>query len=103
MEDEGDTPEEAAGKEKEEEKEIAAEGEKEKECEVKKEKLAVEVIIEALNEELHALEMQCTVFLLGHNAGPDAVDLLEEPKIMDRIVELVDENTYARVCAYMIR
>ena len=55
----------------------------------------VKVIIEASNEELHVFGMQCAVFLLGHNAEPDAVDLLEELKIMDRIVELVDENTYA--------
>jgi len=103
VEDEGDTPEEAVEKEKEKEKEIAAEGEKEKEGKGKKEKAVVEVIIKASNEELDALGMQCTVFLLGHNAEPDAVDLLEEPEIVDRIVELVDENTYARVCAYMIR
>jgi 26S proteasome regulatory subunit N1 len=65
VEDEGDTPEEAAEKEKEKEKEIAAEGEKEKEGEGKKEKAVVEVIIKASNEELHALGMQCAVFLLG--------------------------------------
>ena len=63
----------------------------------------VKVIIEASNEELHVFGMQCAVFLLGHNTEPDAVDLLEELKIMDRIVELVDENTYAQVCAYMIQ
>jgi 26S proteasome regulatory subunit N1 len=28
--------------------------------------------------------------------------LLEELEIVDRIVELINENTYARVCAYMI-
>lgn len=54
-------------------------------------------------EELHALSMQCAAFLLAHNAEPDAVDLLEEVEIVDRIPELVDENTYARVCQYMIR
>jgi 26S proteasome regulatory subunit N1 len=54
-------------------------------------------------EELHALSMQCAKFLLSHNAEPDAVDLLEEMEIVDRIVELVDENTYSRVCAYMVR
>lgn len=54
-------------------------------------------------EELHALAMECAKFLLGHNAEPDAVDLLEELEIVDRIVELVDENTYGRVCQYMIR
>ena len=54
-------------------------------------------------DELHALSMQCATFLLAHNAEPDAVDLMEELEIVDRIAELVDDNTYARVCAYMIR
>jgi 26S proteasome regulatory subunit N1 len=99
VEDEGDTPEEAAEKEKEKE----TEADKEKEVGEKKEKPVVKVVIEASNEELQALGMQCAIFLLGHNAEPDAVDLLEELEIVDRIAELVDENTYARVCAYMIR
>ncbi|KZT10323.1 26S proteasome regulatory complex, non-ATPase subcomplex, Rpn1 subunit [Laetiporus sulphureus 93-53] len=54
-------------------------------------------------DDLHALAMECATFLLHHNAEPDAVDLLEELEIVDRIVELVDENTYERVCQYMIR
>jgi 26S proteasome regulatory subunit N1 len=101
VEDEGDTLEEAAEKEKEKEKEV--EGKKEKEGEEKKEKVPIKVVIEASNEELQTLGMQCAVFLLGHNAEPDAVDLLEELEIVGRIAELVDEKTYARVCAYMIR
>jgi 26S proteasome regulatory subunit N1 len=95
VEDEGDTPEEAAEKEKEKEK--VADGDKEKDGEEKKEKPVVKVVIDASNEELQVLGMQCAVFLLGHNAEPDAVDLLEELEIVDRIAELVDENTYARV------
>jgi len=54
-------------------------------------------------DDLRALTMECAVFLLSHNAEPDAVDLLEEMEVIDRIVDLVDENTYERVCAYMIR
>jgi 26S proteasome regulatory subunit N1 len=54
-------------------------------------------------EELHALGLRCATFLLAHNAEPDSVDLLEELEIVSRIAELVDENTYARVCAYMVR
>ncbi|KAI0764868.1 armadillo-type protein [Fomes fomentarius] len=54
-------------------------------------------------DDLRALATQCATFLLQHNAEPDAVDLLEELEIVDRIVELVDENTYERVCQYMIR
>src|ERR1700722_19837920 len=99
VEDEGDTPEEAAEKEKE----IEAARDKTKEGEEKEDKPPVKFVIEASNEELQALGMQCAVFLLGHNAEPDAVDLLEELEIVDRIAELVDDNTYARVCAYMIR
>jgi len=54
-------------------------------------------------EDLRKLANQCAIFLLGHNAEPDAVDLLEELEIIENIVDLVDENTYSRVCQYMIR
>lgn len=54
-------------------------------------------------DDLRVLGKQCAVFLLGHNAEPDAVDLLEELEIVDEIAELVDENTFGRVCQYMIR
>ncbi|KAF9041306.1 armadillo-type protein [Panaeolus papilionaceus] len=54
-------------------------------------------------EDLQKLAKQCAVFLLGHNAEPDAVDLMEELEIIDEIPQLVDENTYNRVCQYMIR
>jgi 26S proteasome regulatory subunit N1 len=53
--------------------------------------------------DLRALAQQCAGFLLGHNAEPDAVDLLEELEIVDEITQLVDDNTYGRVCQYMIR
>ena len=54
------------------------------------------------DDELRALAMECATFLLQHNAEPDAVDLLEELEIVERLVEIVDENTYARVCQYMV-
>ncbi|KAG6909917.1 hypothetical protein DXG01_014437 [Tephrocybe rancida] len=54
-------------------------------------------------EDLRSLAKQCATFLLGHNAEPDAVDLLEELEIIKDIALLVDENTYSRVCQYMIR
>lgn len=54
-------------------------------------------------QDLHSLGMECATFLLRHNAEPDAVDLMEELEIVERIVELVDENTFGRVCQYMIR
>lgn len=53
-------------------------------------------------EELRTLALECAKFLLQHNAEPDAVDLLEELEMIDQIVGLVDENTFARVCQYMI-
>ena len=53
-------------------------------------------------DDLRALGIECATFLLHHNAEPDAVDLLEELEIVSRIVELVDENTFARVCQYMV-
>jgi 26S proteasome regulatory subunit N1 len=54
-------------------------------------------------DDLRILATQCAIFLLGHNAEPDAVDLLEELEIVDKLVDLVDENTYSRVCLYIIR
>lgn len=54
-------------------------------------------------EELRALGTECAKFSPVHNAEPDAVDLQEELEIVGRLVDLVDENNYARVCAYMIR
>ncbi|KAH8083342.1 armadillo-type protein [Cristinia sonorae] len=53
-------------------------------------------------DDLRALGLECATFLLQHNAEPDAVDLLEELEIVNRIVEIVDENTFSRVCQYMV-
>lgn len=53
-------------------------------------------------DDLRALGMECATFLLHHNAEPDAVDLLEELEIVSKIEELVDENTFGRVCQYMV-
>lgn len=54
-------------------------------------------------EDLHLLGLECARFFLGHNAEPDAVDLLVELEIVDRIADLVDVNTFGRVCTYMDR
>ena len=54
-------------------------------------------------DDLRNLAIECATFLLQHNAEPDAVDLLEELEIVDKIVDIVDENTYERVCQYMVR
>lgn len=54
-------------------------------------------------DDLRTLGKKCATFLLGHNAEPDAVDLLEELEIVSELTELVDENTFSRVCQYMLR
>jgi 26S proteasome regulatory subunit N1 len=54
-------------------------------------------------EDLRDLARQCAKFFLSHNAEPDAVDLFEELEIIGEVADLVDENTYGRVCQYMIR
>ncbi|CAE6540545.1 unnamed protein product [Rhizoctonia solani] len=53
-------------------------------------------------EELRELGLTCAKFLLKHNAEADAVDLLLELECIDRIISLVDANTFARVCLYMV-
>jgi hypothetical protein len=53
--------------------------------------------------DLRELGKQCSVFFLGHNAEADAVDLLEELECIEVLKELVDKDTYARVCLYMVR
>jgi 26S proteasome regulatory subunit N1 len=53
-------------------------------------------------EELRELGVACAKFLLKHNAEADAVDLLEELECIHLIVALVDANTFARVCLYMV-
>lgn len=55
------------------------------------------------SEDLRNLAYICATFLLEHNAEADAVDLLEELECVDKIADLVDKNTYARVCQYMVR
>ncbi|KAH7104979.1 26S proteasome regulatory complex, non-ATPase subcomplex, Rpn1 subunit [Auriculariales sp. MPI-PUGE-AT-0066] len=53
-------------------------------------------------ERLQGLAIECANFLLRHNAEADAVDLLNELEVIDRIVELVDKDTFGRVCIYMV-
>ncbi|KAF8589072.1 26S proteasome regulatory complex, non-ATPase subcomplex, Rpn1 subunit [Ramaria rubella] len=48
------------------------------------------------------LGIECAKFLIGHNAEADAVDLLEELESVNKVSELVNADTYARVCAYML-
>lgn len=57
---------------------------------------------EQSTEAIMKLAMEIVPFFLQHNAEADAVDLLLELEAVDRLVEHVDENTYSRVCLYMV-
>lgn len=52
--------------------------------------------------ELLSLGLRLVPFLLTHNGEADAVDLLLELESISEIIPHVDENTYARVCLYMV-
>ena len=54
-------------------------------------------------KQLDALVNQIVPFFLKHNAEADAVDVLTELEEIQRLPEFLDENTYERVCLYMIR
>lgn len=41
-------------------------------------------------------------YFLGHNAEADAVDLLSELERIQEIPQYLDENTYSRICYYMV-
>lgn len=54
-------------------------------------------------EDLVDLALALVPFFLSHNAEADAVDILSELEMIEQIVKFLDENTYARVCLYMVR
>jgi 26S proteasome regulatory subunit N1 len=49
------------------------------------------------------LALTLVPFFLKHNADADAVDILSELEMIDHIEKYLDENSYARVCMYMVR
>ncbi|KAL2853217.1 armadillo-type protein [Aspergillus pseudoustus] len=53
-------------------------------------------------KDLIDLALSLVPYFLGHNAEADAVDLLSELEIIEEIPRFVDENTYSRVCLYMV-
>ncbi|KKK22821.1 26S proteasome regulatory subunit rpn-1 [Aspergillus rambellii] len=53
-------------------------------------------------QDLIDLALSLVPYFLSHNAEADAVDLLSELEIIEEIPRFVDENTYARVCLYMV-
>lgn len=54
-------------------------------------------------EDLLDLALSLVPFFLKHNAEADAADLLFELDTIERIPEFLDEDTFARVCLYMVR
>ena len=53
-------------------------------------------------QELLDLSKILVPYFLEHNAEADAVDLLSELEKIQEIPQYLDENTYARVCLYMV-
>ncbi|KAI9862085.1 MAG: proteasome regulatory particle base subunit [Trichoglossum hirsutum] len=53
-------------------------------------------------EDLINLTLDLVPFFLSHNAEADAVDILSELEMIEEIPKYLDENTYQRVCLYMV-
>ncbi|KAL4761822.1 armadillo-type protein [Aspergillus foveolatus] len=53
-------------------------------------------------DDLIKLAVSLVPYFLRHNAEADAVDLMSELEIIEEIPQFVDENTYSRVCLYMV-
>ena len=53
-------------------------------------------------QDLVELARTLVPYFLSHNAEADAVDILSELERIQEIPQYLDENTYARVCLYMV-
>lgn len=53
-------------------------------------------------QDLIDLSLSLVPYFLSHNAEADAVDLLSELEMIECIPRFLDENTYSRVCLYMV-
>ncbi|KAL8780332.1 MAG: hypothetical protein Q9203_000784 [Teloschistes exilis] len=53
-------------------------------------------------QELVDLARTLVPYFLSHNAEADAVDLLSELERIQEVPQYLDENTYSRVCLYMV-
>ncbi|MCJ1313356.1 proteasome regulatory particle base subunit [Agyrium rufum] len=53
-------------------------------------------------DDLYDLTRRLTPYFLSHNAEADAVDLLSEMELIEELPKYLDENTYPRVCLYMV-
>ncbi|KAK3936379.1 armadillo-type protein [Diplogelasinospora grovesii] len=63
---------------------------------------AKRVAADESTEELVDLALVLVPLFLKSNAEADAVDLMSELEIIEQLPKFVDENTYARVCLYMV-
>lgn len=57
---------------------------------------------EKSTDDITELALTLVPFFLKHNADADAVDILSDLEMIDQIEKYIDENTYARVCLYMV-
>lgn len=57
---------------------------------------------EEATDDLLELSLKIVPFFLKHNAEADAVDLLLELESIEKLPQFVDQNTFARVCLYMV-
>ncbi|KAK3716202.1 proteasome regulatory particle base subunit [Vermiconidia calcicola] len=53
-------------------------------------------------DDLISLTLSLVPFFLSHNAEADAVDILSELEMIESIKDQLDQDTYARVCLYMV-
>lgn len=53
-------------------------------------------------QDLTELALSLVPYFLKHNAEADAVDLLSELEMIEEIPKFLDENTFSRVCLYMV-
>lgn len=53
-------------------------------------------------EDILQLSLDIVPYFLKHNGETDAVDLLLELEAIDKLPQFVDENTFERVCQYMV-
>ncbi|KAL1874783.1 hypothetical protein VTK73DRAFT_137 [Phialemonium thermophilum] len=63
---------------------------------------AQRIAAEEPTEDLVELALVLVPLFLKSNAEADAVDLMSELEIIDQLPKFVDENTYARVCLYVV-
>lgn len=63
---------------------------------------SVHLKFECTKDELLNLALDIVPYFLKHNGEEDAVDLLSEIESIEKLPQFIDENTYQRVCQYMV-